>query len=559
MLRNVLKENGAVLVDSLVDMSKLPGAGCGLFVIVPYCMPESDIPSVEWVHPTPRVVTDMWIERCLAYKTYLDPEDHPAGTPVGRFPIAGFGDLKINSTGFENIELLHLSKLVRLGGATYDETLQPAISVLLCNKTKANPEKQRYARAWGIPVVSDAWLWACLRSGQLKSFDAYTSPALDRGEKDLGGATREETTLSQVQDDGQEPEDVRNQERTDKLRKPYATERKMRGIDELTSRRPKNSGQPPSRPGADFLENPAPPSAPPNEVGATTGRAHGQNPESKQHLGTLQPSPDHDTEVAPPLQEISNNSPPKGPESSPRKKKKKPLFRPFDGNGSAASTAMSNDAAPAAPAPTSTGKTEYVPPQTDSINDAIHDLLNMTSKARASAPSASQGAPQRTRLLGRALSNMSNTSRQSRASSVDSLNTDGVGSVIGAEESHSGKPKSSIGRTGSFTGRAKTKAASKNGPRMDPVDPGLSRDEFADEEPTPPMTQLGYGEHEDAVKIREKLAEKRRNRARQGQEAFPVGAEKKRIKDDEAILGAGWGVGGRTRQKDHSPKGMEGF
>jgi hypothetical protein len=94
---------------------------------------------------------------------------------------------------------------------------------------------------------------------------------------------------------------------------------------------------------------------------------------------------------------------------------------------------------------------------------------------------------------------------------------------------------------------------------MDPVDGGLCRDEFADEEPTPPMTQLGYGEHEDAVKIREKLAEKRRNRARQGQEMLPAVAEEKRIKDDDAILGAGWGAGRRTRQKERSPKGMEGF
>jgi DNA replication regulator DPB11 len=559
VLRNVLKENGAFLVDSLSDMSKLPGVNCSLFVIVPYCMPEPDIPSVEGVHPTPRIVTDMWIERCLAYKTYLDPDDHPAGTPVGRFPVNGFGELKINSTGFENIELLHLSKLIRLGGATYDEILQPEISVLICNKTRANAEKQRYARAWGIPVVSDAWLWACLRSGRLQSFDAYTSPAAERGERDFGRAATEATTKPQFQEDGQEPKDARNPKPTDKLGKDHDTEWKMPGRDEVTSRWQKSSGQTQPRPGADFLEDSATLSGPQDDVGATTGRPHGQNPESKQYSDIVQPSLEDDTDAALPLQEICNDSPPKGPESSPTKKKKKHLFRPFEGNGSIASTAMSNDVGPAAPAPTSTGKTEYVPPQTDSINDAIHDLLNMTSRARASAPPTSEGGTRKTRLLGRALSNMSNSSRQSRASSVDTMNTDGIGSVIGADGSQSGKPKSSIGRTGSFTGRAKAKAATQNGPLTDLIDPGLCRDEFADEEPTPPMTQLGYGEHEDAVKIREKLAEKRRNRARQGQETFLEVAEEKRIKDDEAILGAGWGAGRRTRQKEHSPKGMEGF
>ena len=94
---------------------------------------------------------------------------------------------------------------------------------------------------------------------------------------------------------------------------------------------------------------------------------------------------------------------------------------------------------------------------------------------------------------------------------------------------------------------------------IDVADMSLCRDEFADAEPTPPMTQLGYGEHEDAVKIREKLAEKRRSRSRQGQESTPVVVGEKRIKDDDAILGTGWGAGRRTRQKERSPKGMAAF
>jgi DNA replication regulator DPB11 len=551
VLRNVLKDNGAFLADSLVDMSELPDMVRGLFVIVPYSMPRTDIPSVETVHPTPRVVTDMWIERCLAHKAYLDPDEHPAGTPVGKFPIDGFRDLTINSTGFEGIDLLHLSKLVRLVGATYDEILQSSISVLVCNKTKANPEKQRHAGSWGIPVVSDTWLWACLQSGRLQSFDAYMTRAFQRGEKDMGRVAKEKGTEKQLREKPLEQGDAGREERTDKFRKTQYTEPTMPATDEVTSKRRNDSNQTQGRPGADFLEDPAPPPVQQNEVQVTKVRAHKQNTESKQRSSTMQPSPEPNLDKVFPLQEISNNSPPKLPGSSPTKKKK-PLFCSFDGIGSAQSTAMSDDAAPVAPVPTSTGKTEYVPPQTDSINDAIHDLLNMTSKARGLAALTLEGATKKTRLLGRALSNMSNSPRQSRASSIDSMNTDGVGSVIGAEPSQSGKPKSSIGRTGSFTGRAKAKDMTKDLPPVDLVDPGLCRDEFADEEPTPPMTQLGYGEHEDAVKIREKLAEKRRNRSRQGQETVPVVVEEKRIKDDDAILGAGWGAGRRTRHKERS-------
>jgi DNA replication regulator DPB11 len=558
VLRNVLKENGAFLVDSLIDMVKMPDMFRGLFVIVPYSMPRTDIPSVEAVLPTPRVVTDMWIERCLAYKAYLDPDEHPAATPVGQFPIDGFGDLTFNSTGFEGIDLLHLSKLVRLAGATYNEILQPSITVLVCNKTRANPEKQRHAGSWGIPVVSDTWFWACLQSGRLQSVGDYAMTAFQRGEKDIAKVAKEKRSEKHLQGMPQEQEDGRREVWLDKPYKGQYKEPNTPTIDEDTSKRRNNSEQTQGRPGADFLENPASPPTQQNESWATTVRAHRQDTESKQRSSAVSANPEPNHDEVFPLQEISNNSPPKLPESLPTKKTKRPLFRSFDGSGTASSIAMSYDA-PAAPMPTSTGKTEYAPPQTDSINDAIHDLLNMTSKARGSAPPNSEGATKKTRLLGRALSNMSNSSRQSRASSVDSMNTDGVGSIIGAEPSQSGKPKGSIGRTGSFTGRAKAKAMTKDVPPNDLFDLSICRDEFADEDPTLPMTQLGYGEHEDAVKIREKLAEKRRNRSRQGQETVPVVVEEKRIKDDEAILGAGWGAGGRTRHKERSPKGMAAF
>jgi twin BRCT domain len=533
----------------------------GSFVIVPYNMPGTDIPSVEAVHPTPRVVTDMWIERCLAYKTYIDPDEHPVGRPVGKFPIDGFRDLTINSTGFEGVDLLHVSKLVKLVGATYNEILRPGISVLICNKTKANPEKQRYARSWEIPVVSDAFLWACLQSGRLKPFDAYRLPVFLQGEKDVERVAQEERTERQLREESKESEEARKEarkeERRNQLLEGQYYEPTMPAKSVVMSKQRKDPEQTQDGPGADFHEDFSLLSAQDGEDHGRGTRSDRQNTENKRYSGTDEPDPDPYLDEILPLQEISTNSPPKAA-ASLQKKTKKPLFRSFDVDGSLPGTVTSHDAPPAAPAPTSTGKTEYIPPQTDSINEAIHDLLNMTAKARGPTPSITEGAPKKTRLLGRALSNMSSSSRQSRASSVDSMNTDGVGSVIGAELSQSGKLRG-LGRSGSFTGRAMAKANLVNALPIDVADMSLCRDEFADAEPTPPMTQLGYGEHEDAVKIREKLAEKRRSRSRQGQESTPVVVEEKRIKDDDAILGIGWGAGRRTRQKERSPKGMAAF
>jgi DNA replication regulator DPB11 len=555
-LRSVLKDDGALLVDSLAGLAKLPDMVRGSFVIVPYNIPGTDIPSVEAVHPTPRVVTDMWIERCLAAKAYIDPDEHPVCRPVGKFPIDGFRDLTINSTGFEGIELLHLSKLVKLVGGTYDETLRPSISVLICNKPKANPEKQRYAHSWGIPVVSDAFLWACLQNGQLESFDAYRLPVFPQGEKDVEKIAQEKRTERQWREGAKEGEEARREQRRGQLVEGQYNEPTMPAQVVVMSKQRKDPEPRHDRPGADFHEDLSLLSAQGSEGCGRGTRPDRQDTENKQSSSTAELDPDPYWDKTLSLQEIATNSPPR-PASSP-KKNKKPLFRSFGGDGSLLGTGTNYDTAPAAPAPTSTGKTEYVPPQTDSINEAIHDLLNMTAKARGPTPSITEGATKKTRLLGRALSNISNSSRQSRASSVDSVNTDGVGSAIGAEPSQSGKPRG-LERSGSFTGKATAKTNLVNGPPIDPADRSLCRDEFADADPTPPMTQLGYGEHEDAVKIREKLAEKRRRRSRQGQESTPVVIEEKRIKDDDAILGTGWGVGRRTRQRERSPKGMAAF
>ena len=77
------------------------------------------------------------------------------------------------------------------------------------------------------------------------------------------------------------------------------------------------------------------------------------------------------------------------------------------------------------------------------------------------------------------------------------------------------------------------------------------------------MTQVVYGDSEDTIALREKLAAKRRQRSRLGQkEDDPKPEELKaprRIRDNDIIANAGWGAGRRTRHKDKSPPGLKDF
>jgi len=82
--------------------------------------------------------------------------------------------MRICSTGFGRIDLLHLRKLVELMGATYGDFLTQKASVLICNDSQtASLDKLRHTAEWGVPAVSADWLWISIQTGQKKSFDPY--------------------------------------------------------------------------------------------------------------------------------------------------------------------------------------------------------------------------------------------------------------------------------------------------------------------------------------------------------------------------------------------------
>ena len=58
------------------------------YVLVPHTASEHDIPSTPDSTSQPKVVTDMWIERCLHKKTFVQPKDNITSS-LFRFPVPG--------------------------------------------------------------------------------------------------------------------------------------------------------------------------------------------------------------------------------------------------------------------------------------------------------------------------------------------------------------------------------------------------------------------------------------------------------------------------------------
>ncbi|QGA14226.1 hypothetical protein EYB26_001879 [Talaromyces marneffei] len=176
VLRHHLGVNGANVVQHLNDFSSsnIPKNGNSLYIISSYKTPRSDVPSTDDNGFSCELVTDMWLERCLDANTFVSPETHVTSTPFPHMPLKGFEGLKICSTGFSGIDLLHISKMVAVMGAKYEEYLTPNVSVLISNDLQtANTEKIRHALEWGIPVVSADWLWISVQLGKRKAFEPY--------------------------------------------------------------------------------------------------------------------------------------------------------------------------------------------------------------------------------------------------------------------------------------------------------------------------------------------------------------------------------------------------
>ena len=546
ILRKCLVDNGAIVVDALMEKNAhLRIQNQPSFMIVPYNRSRSDIPSNGALGLGQRVVTDMWLERCLDHKTFEKPDDCPTSTPAPSFPIEAFRELTINSTGFERIDLLHVSKIAKLLGARYDEVLKPAVSVLVCEARTPNVDKLGHAQRWKIPAVSVDWLWSCMHSGRLQPFNSFLislkAPTDKLFKSEQHGSRSARATSARVVN-----EVFKNGNVSPELRQEHKLVRTTSAQDILNRARPEDLEQK-RRPGTDSYKR-----------GPYGAGLH--QPDAKQSTSHSDAAAENT-----PLREIPNNSP-KPIQISPVGKNS--LFRILEGPSSIKD---SDQHPPAVPDSTSSGKTSYITPDSETIREAIQDLLKMKETTKITARPTLTGGLRTKRLMGRASSNMSNSSKDgtviqpSRASSVDSMNTDGVGSVIVNDISQFDRAAASNfrGRAKVYTGVAE-RASVKNSTEQCPSGPGfpsLYQHHYNEEVPEPQRTQLEYADTDEAVALRKALAEKRRGRTREDQQDFP-GLEKKeerRLKDDETILGSGWGAEGRTRTKDRRSNALHDF
>lgn len=411
ILEEHLRSHGAEIID---DASQLPpapkdGSPRNGYILIPHTSSDPDSPSTSENEHQPVLVTDMWVERCLYRKQFEEPQASVTNTPFRQFPIAGFEDFTICSTSFQGIDLPHMVKAVKLMGATYDEFLTPKASVLLCNAVTPGHEKLLYAQLWGIPAVKAEWLWVCIRRGESIPFGPYLIQPLRDPNQILRNAEapipQDKSAISRKSEKSSERTDMISKTPT-KLSLPSDGENKHLMKDTPSSSEQIHVVQPKpgstTRPsGINHIRLPDT-----KTTNDTTMTAHINLDDDSSH--TLRPA-------SGPLHEISPNTSQSKRSTSPEK-----LPQP-----SASAEQMPS---PQKPDPTSSS----------SLGPAISSLLAHHQRASTNpGPSASSSSEQprpyrrRRQLLGRAPSNLSSHSiNLSRASSVDTMNTDGLGTPL---------------------------------------------------------------------------------------------------------------------------------
>lgn len=405
--------------------------------------------------------------------------------------------MRISSTGFARIDLLHLTRLVRhMGtylcllpileadyfslGASYDEVLTPKASVLICmDPRSASHEKLRYTREWGVPVVSADWLWISVQAGQKKPFEPYiVQSPLPAGNGILG----------------------KQQDNYSKRERPRYVEKNGGSVRPET----KDANVPPSR----VEEKEAYPSG---------GKANTANKYIEPVDGDGFRKAKHN-----PSRKTNPSLPPKT--LSPTKEQSKSLADAADG-ASASRPESSHSASSEAPS---------------TLGIALSGFLKQARAAKgrslAESEEKNNNSSRRRRLPLKGRANSTNEQALfSRASSIDTLNDDGTGSAIESVNTDGSHALT----TNAITGN---RPSLLSGGRLDFADESPLYRQFEDEDDAPAMTQLGY-EDPDAVAARRELLQSA------GRISNDNPTEKNQGVDEMKDLeNGGWRTGRRTRR-----------
>lgn len=196
VLDTYITSRGGAIAASLEEVNASEAAW-RRFVVVPQ---ESNPISHPLVSDGVEIITDFFIEKCVYRKGTALPDSkaHVIGRPFPVFPIDSFDKLSICTSGFTELDLLHVSKAVRQLGARYEERFTAQCSILVCTSLGAvRKQKLDMAIAFRTPVVRADWLWQCISQGKKLPCQDFVFPEV----KSRGGLSNKSLSRSKSASD----------------------------------------------------------------------------------------------------------------------------------------------------------------------------------------------------------------------------------------------------------------------------------------------------------------------------------------------------------------------
>ena len=194
------------------------------YMVVSHLNSASELPEIPQSATHIQIVTEWWVERCIGTKSLVDPVDYTLGRPFPIFPLQRFGELTVCSTGFEGLQLLHVSKAVALMGAKYEEIFSKDVSVLICNSVQTiRREKLILAHEWKIPAVSLYWLLESIQKGERQLFSPYIQRIKKTKTESLSALATVESASKKRHDRGGSKPDAQHRSSGEDARPPKAS------------------------------------------------------------------------------------------------------------------------------------------------------------------------------------------------------------------------------------------------------------------------------------------------------------------------------------------------
>lgn len=178
ILAHHIAGNGGTMHAGLAELCReARSKSDSCFVIVPYTIDAEHLrPCRDWIKNKGADIpfaTEFWLEHCINNVVFVLPDNYPLGLPVLKLHEPKISELVVNATGFTSLEVTHIEKVVNKLGARYSDNFDVNVNLLMWKSTNINWVKVDIAEEYEMSAVTEQWLWCMIKAERLPTISRF--------------------------------------------------------------------------------------------------------------------------------------------------------------------------------------------------------------------------------------------------------------------------------------------------------------------------------------------------------------------------------------------------